>query len=101
MTNEEKRIALQDAAASVYDATLNDRPEKLMLKLHARDTIEKVLAGTVAECLTDELKNELVPLCQPFNESNFFLMTGLAGFVDRGDLAGAYKIRLLAADWGS
>ncbi|PHN28966.1 hypothetical protein [Pseudomonas sp. ICMP 561] len=103
MTNEERRVALQEAGVALYDATLTDQPEKLMLKLRARDTIELVLSGTVAEGIAGQLKNEIVPLCQPFSEANFILIAALAGMVAGGDkdLSEAYKIRLLAADWGS
>lgn len=100
MTNEEKRVHLQAAGAALYDATLNNDPSKLILKLKARDAVRTVLAGTVAEHLTGEFQDEILPLCQPFAETEFFRLAGLAGMVAGGDtaLARAYDLRLPALD---
>lgn len=102
MTNDQKRLFLIDAAIALQAAYQGNSDEKLMLKLKARDAIEIVLAGTVAQPITTWLQNEIVPHCEPFNDLHVFRMAALSGVVMKGNdgLIEAYGERILQVDLG-
>jgi hypothetical protein len=85
MTNDEKRQHLVRAAGDLYDATLSNSANKLLLKFAARDAIALALAGTVASRITEKLKNDIVPLCETFSEISVLRMHALAGAIAKGD----------------
>jgi len=102
LTNDQKRLLLTDAATALQDAQQGRSDEKLMLKLKARDAIEKALAGTVAKSITSWLQNEIAPHCEPFSEGHFYRMAVLAGAVAKGKegLMEVYGERIFQVDLG-
>jgi len=102
LTNDQKRLFLMNAAIALQAAYQGNSDEKLMLKLKARDAIEIVLAGTVAQPITPWLQNEIAPYCEPFDDLHFFRMAGLSGAVAEGNdgLIDAFGERILQVDLG-
>lgn len=102
LTDDERSSCLLDIALELYEATLENRPDKLTVKIEMRDTISHVLADTVASGIAEDLQDEFAPHCIPFDEEKYLSTCVLAQVVagGRSALLKAYKVRILEADMG-
>lgn len=102
MSNEEHRIRLLELATDLHQSTLESRPDKLVVKMEMRDAIEEALAGTVAEGIATDLRDEIAPLCSLFDEERYLDLCQLAEAVAEGRLGllKAYKAQILEEGLG-
>ncbi|MQA54122.1 hypothetical protein [Pseudomonas piscis] len=102
MNNQEHRMRLLELATDLYQATSENRPDKLQIKMNIRDAIEEALAGGVAQSIAHDLRDNIAPFCLPFDEERYLDLCVLAEAVAEGRsaLLKAYKIRILQADLG-
>lgn len=97
MTDDEKNSYLLDLALELYQSTLENKPDKLMVKIRTRDAITDVLDGTIASGIAAELRDEIVPHCTPFDEERYLSLCVLAQAIGAGKsaLLKFYKGRIL------